>query len=882
MPVIPVLEALQERPVEPQVQAEPPFTPQPGPQTAFFESKADIVVYGGAAGGGKQLPLDTPIMTTRGLIPLSDLRVGDQTFAEDGRPYFVLELHPISIPVVSIRLHFDDGHVQDACYAHLWHTYTRADLDRMTKQKPDVMEHRRKNRPSRATGKRSEAFRASITARNQAKRGPRVVTQGAVRTTLEIAETLTVRGHSNHAIKVPEALECPERDLPIDPYVLGMWLGDGHSASGHITTADTWIVREIRRRGYDVCEVPSSDYGYRVQGLTAQLRKLGVLNNKHIPQEYLLSSKRQRRELLQGLMDSDGTVSPGKASVEFTNCSKAIAAGMTTLLASLGLKASANWCVSKLYGKICAPSCRFRWSDYEKAFLLPRKADRQKLAKRRTAQFRYIIKAELVEPVPMRCITVASPSRLFLCGQSLIPTHNTAALLAEVLRYTPHTPGFNSCLFRKQANQITTSGGLWDEAVRLYSKTSGARFVKSPTHTVTWIGGGQCQFRHLNGKETREALQGAQIGYVGLDEATHLSEEDFWFILSRNRSSTGIKSYTRCTCNPDPDSFIAKLIDWWIDQDELSVTYGLPIPERAGVIRWFVRDNEGALVWGSEDEYHSLGVLYGYENLTSFTFIPATTKDNPAMLKNDPGYTAKLRSLPPEQRYALEQGNWKIRPITDGFIKTSLINVEMIRPTRFAKLIRTWDFAATEGGGDWTVGMLLGVQGSNIWCLNIVRGQWDVGARNRRICDVAQADDREWGEVRQYGEKQVAAAGKDMAMLINSLLKQRTGREMIWMPTGGRDKMMRAETFAQTVSEGRFYCHESRETASFLRRLGAFPNKHIPDDEVDTASMGCVILRNVEIYGPSGWGKGRNKSLHVAKTRKIRTCYQIRPGQRLH
>jgi len=160
------------------------------------------------------------------------------------------------------------------------------------------------------------------------------------------------------------------------------------------------------------------------------------------------------------------------------------------------------------------------------------------------------------------------------------------------------------------------------------------------------------------------------------DELTHFSENMFFYLLSRNRSTCGVKPYVRATCNPDPDSWVAKFIEWWIDQDT-----GFAIPERSGVLRYFIKDSD-AYVWGGskgevlEKVQHITGPLLAAEPNTdpndlvkSATFIPGTIYENIELLRKDPGYLGNLMAQDAETKAQLLDGNWKIR--IDG---TDLIN----------------------------------------------------------------------------------------------------------------------------------------------------------------------------------------------------------------
>ena len=236
------------------------------------------------------------------------------------------------------------------------------------------------------------------------------------------------------------------------------------------------------------------------------------------------------------------------------------------------------------------------------------------------------------------------------------------ALLMEPLRHI-NNPDFGGVIFRRSTVQVRNEGGLWDESMRLYPLAGG-----SPKETVlqwAWpnpsrpgASGAAMTFAHLEHDSTVLNYQGAQIPYIGFDELTHFTSRQFWYMVSRNRSMSGVRPYIRATCNPDSESWVADFISWWINQDT-----GLPIIERSGVIRHFVRVGE-KLVWADTPEE-----LAEYKNpmtgkplpSTSMTFVPATLQDNKKLMEADPSYLAKLLSLPPVERERLLGGNWKIR-----------------------------------------------------------------------------------------------------------------------------------------------------------------------------------------------------------------------------
>jgi hypothetical protein len=165
-------------------------------------------------------------------------------------------------------------------------------------------------------------------------------------------------------------------------------------------------------------------------------------------------------------------------------------------------------------------------------------------------------------------------------------------------------------------------------------------------------------FAHLEYDKNALDWQGSQIAFIGFDELTHFSQKQFWYMLSRNRSSSGVRPYVRCTTNPDCDSWVADFISWWINPDT-----GYPIPERSGVLRWFVRLGD-IIHWADSPEElsHFVNPLTDEPiPAKSVTFVAARLSDNKIFLTNDPGYAANLMALPLVERERLLNGNWKIR-----------------------------------------------------------------------------------------------------------------------------------------------------------------------------------------------------------------------------
>lgn len=277
----------------------------------------------------------------------------------------------------------------------------------------------------------------------------------------------------------------------------------------------------------------------------------------------------------------------------------------------------------------------------------------------------------------------------------------THALLLAAMRRPIDVPNFYAAVFRRNAVQVRNPGGLWDQSMRIYG-ACGARPFVAP---MEWQfpSGGRVKFSHLENESSVLDWQGSEVPFLGFDELTHFMASQFWYMLSRNRSMSGVRPYVRATCNPDADSWVADLIAWWIDQ-----TTGLPIQERAGVLRWFVRVND-TLHWG--DTAAELEALHPGSIAKSLTFIPAKLSDNAALMAADPGYRANLMALPTVERERLLGGNWKIRPSAGLYFQRAWCEVVDALPAGL-RFMRGWDLAATEktetNDPDWTAGTKIG------------------------------------------------------------------------------------------------------------------------------------------------------------------------------
>lgn len=349
-------------------------------------------------GSGKALALNTPIPTPSGWTTMADVRIGDVLFDENGAPCRVTNTTEVMHGRTCFEVCFDNGDSIVADAEHQWFTWTKG---------------------ARASHSRKGPWR-----------NPGV--HPAVRTTQQIAESLIVGGRErNHSIPVALPLRCQNALLPIHPYMLGAWLGDGNTDDGVLTVGaqdhDEFIANMARvgeRLGKRRLS-PSGASAYCVRGLKVRLRSLGTLGNKHIPSAYQRASEQQRRDLLAGLLDTDGSCADGK--IEFTSISKALADGVYELATSLGYKASVSEGRASLNGVDCGPKYRVYFATREDVFWLARKNARIVRGRAQVTRttHRYIVGVRPVDSVPVKCIEVDSPSHLFLAGSAMVPTHNS-------------------------------------------------------------------------------------------------------------------------------------------------------------------------------------------------------------------------------------------------------------------------------------------------------------------------------------------------------------------------------------------------------------------------------------------------------------------------
>jgi hypothetical protein len=351
----------------------------------------------GGIGQGKALPLETRVWTPTGSTPLACVRVGDLVIGGTGEPTKVIGVYPQGrLPVWIVEL--SDGRSIQCSEDHLWAVQSA--------------HHRHRGQP------------------------------GKVVTTQQLAADLTRKnGSSKWFLPAHPVLNFPHITLPVDPYILGVLLGDGCltiKSRVLFSTADQDLLNEVQRRlppGLTIKKSSGDNYDYRISSSTqlrynpvlTALREIGLHGHgaasKTIPKDYLLSSVEQRLDLLHGLMDTDGYVCKEDNSVEFYSISRGLVEGVRELVESLG--GTARLKTKKTTHKPCYV-LRIALHPEHNPFWLPRKATayhpRTKYPPTRAV--RAVYPSPDSAELPMACVKVAAADGLFQVAEN-ITTHNT-------------------------------------------------------------------------------------------------------------------------------------------------------------------------------------------------------------------------------------------------------------------------------------------------------------------------------------------------------------------------------------------------------------------------------------------------------------------------
>jgi predicted phage terminase large subunit-like protein len=424
----------------------------------------------------------------------------------------------------------------------------------------------------------------------------------------------------------------------------------------------------------------------------------------------------------------------------------------------------------------------------------------------------------------------AGPQKVFLASRANIAIFGggagggkSYALLLEVLRHFNNSK-FSALVFRRNSTQVRNPGGLWDMSAEMYSSLGAV--AKQAFLEWEFPSGASVKFAHLENKETVFNYQGAQVPLICWDELTHFEESQFWYMMSRLRSTSGVPGYMRATCNPDPDSWVRKLVDWWIDDD------GYPIKERAGKLRWFIRRDD-SFVWADEKTAFTENDMP-----RSVTFIPSLVHDNKILLSKDPTYVANLKSLSRVDRARLLEGNWNARANAGSLFRREWFPMVEAIPSGWVQAVRFWDRAATKPSEhnpdpDWTRGLLLYKYANNTWIVGDLRSDRDTPGRiENLIRNTAQYDG---GRIEIVSQQDPGSAGVAEAEYFVRMLAGYNVRTVLL----NHDKVTRAKPVSAQCEAGNISILRAPWNEALFSELENFSDndkEYAHDDIVDVFS----------------------------------------------
>ena len=629
------------------------FTPSPGPQTDAWFSKADVLLYGGEAGGGKEQDVDSKVLTPWGWKRIGDLRVGSRICAVDGTVTEVIAVFPQGVKDI-YRVVMVDGGETTAGLDHRWLAWDTSKSRKIGNEVTGGQSAARKY----TTAQLIEAM-----ARDCGKGNGR-----RVRFALPVTEPVAL----NVAGGCVGSGNFVGRE--VDPYLLGLLLGDGciRAKKAEITTCDDETVEWVKNYAGDDVRVTygeDGNYTLALRGdlLAATKMALGRMGvdgkgswEKSIPRQYLWGPVEDRWSILQGLMDTDGWAEP-KRAIYFTSVSRDLCDGVAHLAQSLGgivswSEKSPTYTGSggeKLEGRT-AWCLRIKLPEPEKAFRLTRK--RHIAAKiRHQSHGRIIESIEFSHRAEAVCIQVAHPSSLYVTDDFIV-THNSGLLCGLALECH-----HQSLLMRRNGTDLEGGGGLIEDLLRIHGSRDGFSGKSPPTLRTS--GGRIITFGSAKDVGDEMKYQGRARDFLGIDEATQFAEVQVRFLMGWVRTvKEGQRTRSVLATNPpvtsDGDWIIGMFRPW------LDLTH--PNPAKPGELRYFITVSDGYTskdleVDGPEPVQRDGDVFIP----TSRTFIPARLSDNPFIQTED--YQKQLDALPEPYRSAIRDGNFMAGRKDDDF-----------------------------------------------------------------------------------------------------------------------------------------------------------------------------------------------------------------------
>lgn len=431
--------------------------------------------------------------------------------------------------------------------------------------------------------------------------------------------------------------------------------------------------------------------------------------------------------------------------------------------------------------------------------------------------------------------------------------------LMRFLRYV-HDPLFAGYVFRKNATDMKGGGGLFQTACRMFQAYDPAvTYTKQPM-CIMFPSGATINFTGLDGDAGMNSIQGIEISAAMLDEATHFTEAEVLWIMSRLRGKVSMEPCMWLTCNPDPDSFLCE----WLEPNYLyprgkvldgELVEGRPDPDLDGQLLYFLRGDGDKMIWGHDRDVmiSQYGANYLKDrdgkttcNPKSFRFISATCLDNPPLLEANPNYISTLANLPRVNRERLLFGNWFAREEEAGYWKREWCEIVPHPPQEVHKRVRAWDIAGskpTEAAPDpdWTAGVLMSRGKDGYYYIeDVVRDRIRILEVLELIAQVAKEDIEYCSSViHTFIPQDPNASGQWTAQQwVNELASRGIGVKTI-STVGAKSKLQRFLPFCAVSEQGLVKIVKGEWNLEFFNELESFTGERrsrMHDDQVDACS----------------------------------------------
>ena len=661
------------------------YIAQEGGQVNSLLADADIVISGGNRGGGKANTYYTDIITPNGVVKMGELKVGDKICT----PYEGIQ----TVEAIfeqgeqqAYRLYFDDGTSAAVTDEHRF-------MARSAPDKPfEVM----------TTKEIMERYRIGMEYPNSLKH----------RLLYKLVQ-IPMCG------EIPMNEHVKEWDLPLHPYVLGCIASRGQIAmtsyGAQIAKYNPTAKDRVIRLGFYWDYFKNGNnwlkgYTNNQKQIITRYKPSGHVPYYRIPKEYLTASISARWEFVRGVLDISCNYWKEHPVLVMSNLK--FLEDFAWMLRSLGVKC-------KIEQENTAEYWRLIMKAYDDRILFYSPEKRRRVGVNAgmadsTLPANMLVKNIIHikrqgEKTKCRCIQVSGRDHLYL-SDAFTVNHNTVMLLMNPM-YNINNPHFNGIVLRKEKDDLAN---IVRESANLYSRKG--EYNRS-VQLMQWnfFSGAQIKFSYYADtfEDFCDRFQGRQYAYIGVDEITQMEWNKFKYLITTNRNGAHIRNRILGTCNPDPSSWVRKIIDWWIGED------GYPIPERNGVVRYCFMggDTPEEITWGNSrlEVYHKMkskiDELVGPndtdspENIyvKSLVFVRAELDDNIALLTSSPEYKANLAQQSDEQRERDFKGNWNFMAMGDDLVKVSHMDKCFHNDAILGDKIRRMTIDVAFTGGDAAV-----------------------------------------------------------------------------------------------------------------------------------------------------------------------------------